>query len=79
MKKASTSPDGAGDAEEEREPEMGIELDMEEIEELAANVSAEELQEFLAADGLDVPFDPDFKERLREQLWSLVRNRYSSR
>ena len=82
MKKASTPRDDAGDAgdaEEGRHADMGIELDMEEIEDLAADVSAEELQEFLAADGLDVPFDPDFKERLREQLWSLVRNRYGSR
>jgi len=57
--------------------EMSIKLNVEEIEELAAEVTAEELQEFLAADGLDVPFDPEFKERLREQLWSLVRNRFS--
>lgn len=64
----------------ERDPhaEMSIKLKMEEIEELAAEVSAEELQEFLAADGLDVPFDPEFKERLREQLWALVRNRQDS-
>jgi hypothetical protein len=62
-----------------RHAEMSNKLKMEEIEELAADVSAEELQEFLAADGLDVPFDPEFKERLREQLWSLVRNRPRSR
>ena len=59
--------------------EMSTKLKTEEIEDLAADVSAEELQEFLAADGLDVPFDPEFKERLREQLWSLVRNRLGSR
>jgi hypothetical protein len=59
--------------------EMSIMLKMEEIEELAADVSAEELHEFLAADGLDVPFDPLFKERLGEQLWSLVRKNASSR
>jgi len=58
---------------------MSTKLKTEEIEDLAADVSAEELQEFLAADGLDVPFDPEFKERLREQLWSLVRNRLGSR
>lgn len=55
---------------------MSIKLKMEEIEDLAADVSADELRDFLAADGLDVPFDPEFKERLREQLWTLVRNRY---
>jgi len=56
---------------------MSTKLNVEEIEELAADVSAEELQEFLAADGIDVPFDPEFKERLREQLWSLVRDRFT--
>jgi hypothetical protein len=55
---------------------MSIKLDVEEIEALASDVTAEELREFLAADGLDVPFDPEFKERLREQLWTLVRNRF---
>jgi len=59
--------------------EMSTKLNVEEIEDLAGDVSAEELQEFLAADGLDVPFDPEFKERLREQLWSLVRNRLGPR
>lgn len=58
--------------------EMSVKLNMEEIEDLASEVSAEELREFLAADGLDVPFDPEFKENLREQLWTLVRDRYGS-
>jgi len=58
---------------------MSTKLKMEEIEDLTADVSAEELQEFLAADGLDVPFDPEFKERLRQQLWSLVRGRLGER
>ena len=57
---------------------MSIKLKMEEIKDLTTDVSAEELEEFLAADGLDVPFDPDFKERLREYLWALVRNRFGS-
>ena len=57
---------------------MSIKLKMEEIKDLTTDVSAEELEEFLAADGLDVPFDPDFKERLREHLWALVRNRFGS-
>lgn len=62
--------------DEGQRAEMSIKLNMEEIEALATDVSAEELQEFLAADGLDVPFDPEFKERLREQLWALVRSRF---
>lgn len=64
--------------DEDAHAEMSIKLDMEEIEALATDVTAEELREFLAADGLDVLFDPGFKERLREQLWALVSNRFSS-
>jgi hypothetical protein len=32
----------------------------------------EELRDFLAADALDVPIDPVFKERLRRELWDIV-------
>lgn len=32
-----------------------------------------ELQEFLEADGYDVPADPAFKENLREMLWQMVK------
>jgi len=35
--------------------------------------TAAELQEFLEADGYDVPADPVFKEQLRETLWEMVR------
>ena len=74
MKRASRS---TPVVDEDPHAEMSIKLNAEEIEDLAADVSAEELQEFLSADGLDVPFDPEFKEQLREQLWSLVRNRFT--
>ena len=40
------------------------------------DVSADELREFLAADMLDVPVDPEFKESLRARLWEMVRLRY---
>jgi hypothetical protein len=33
----------------------------------------DELREFLAADLAPIEADPDFKEELREQLWSLIR------
>lgn len=66
------SPDRDGDVHSQ----MSIKLNVEEIEDLAEEVSAEELRDFLAADGLDVPFDPDFKERLRAQLWSYARARF---
>jgi hypothetical protein len=33
----------------------------------------EELRDFLAADLLDVPVDPAFKEALRRRLWEMMR------
>ena len=39
----------------------------------------DELGEFLEADLLDVKADPEFKERLREKLWSLVQSQLRSR
>ncbi len=58
---------------------MITKLDVEEIEELAGDFTAEELRDFLEADAVEVPFDPDFKERLRKQLWEFVRSRHGSR
>jgi hypothetical protein len=43
------------------------------IEEIAAEFSTEELLEFLEADHQPVDADPEFRERLREELWALVR------
>jgi hypothetical protein len=40
-----------------------------------ADFTSEELQEFLEADRLDVKADPAFKERLRQKLWEIVRER----
>ena len=36
----------------------------------------DELREFLAADMMDVPVAPGFKERLRQKLWRVVKLRY---
>lgn len=36
----------------------------------------DELREFLAADLMDDVADPEFKERLRNKLWKMVRLRY---
>lgn len=36
----------------------------------------DELREFLAADMMDVPADPEFKEALRQKLWRLICERY---
>lgn len=41
--------------------------------------TAEELREFLAADLLDVPVDPAFKERLKRRLWRLLQEQASQR
>lgn len=41
-------------------------------DEAMAELTIEELQEFLQADLLDVPVDPAFKERLKQRLWELV-------
>ena len=38
-------------------------------------ITADELREFLEADALDVRADPTFKERLRRELWEIVRSR----
>ena len=42
------------------------------MDEAMADLTIEELQEFLQADLLDVPVDPEFKERLKQRLWELV-------
>jgi hypothetical protein len=42
------------------------------IEEIAAEFTTEELQEFLEADLHPIEADPLFKEQLREKLWRLV-------
>lgn len=44
------------------------------IGEIAAEFSTEELLEFLEADQLPVEADPEFRERLRSELWNLVQS-----
>jgi hypothetical protein len=41
-------------------------------EQVSLEALEEELRDFLAADMLDVPVDPVFKERLRRELWEIV-------
>ena len=45
-------------------------------EDVLADVSIDELREFLEADLFESSADPAFKERLRERLWALVQDRY---
>ncbi len=42
------------------------------IEELAAEFTTEELQEFLEADHQPIEADPAFKEELRDRLWCML-------
>ena len=44
-------------------------------DESLAEVTIEELREFLEADLVKVPVDPEFRERLRDLLWDLVKSR----
>ena len=57
--------------EAERAEQAGRETRV--IEEIAAEFSTEELLEFLEADQRPVEADSAFRERLREELWELVR------
>jgi len=45
------------------------------VDQAGTEVTMEELREFLEGDLLDVPADPEFKERLRQKLWEIVRAR----
>ena len=47
--------------------------------EIAAEFSTEELMEFLEGDLYPTQADPAFKERLREDLWSVVDERYGKK
>ena len=42
------------------------------MEDILTDFSIDELREFLEADLADVAVDPEFKERLRQQLWEIV-------
>ena len=46
-----------------------------EMTEGSMEVTLEELQEFLEADRSEVHARPEFKERLRDKLWEVVRQR----
>ena len=44
------------------------------MQEVSPEFTTEELEDFLRADHLPVQADPDFKERLREELWDMVQS-----
>ena len=66
---------GFGQTQEKSETGMGSGVrEAGVIEEIAAEFSTEELLEFLEADQLPVEADPEFRERLRSELWALVQS-----
>ena len=61
------------------EDEANLDLDAESVgmmEDVLADFSLDELREFLEADLIDAPVDPEFKEKLREQLWTLLQSQF---
>jgi hypothetical protein len=58
----------------ERREASGLQ-EREVIEEIAAEFTTEELQEFLEGDQYPIEADPLFKEQLREKLWKLLQSR----
>jgi hypothetical protein len=58
---------------------MGTKSESEAMDEAVTEFTVDELREFLEADQLPVPADPEFKERLRQRLWALVSARAAQR
>jgi hypothetical protein len=56
-------------SERSRPPSGGVDPDFDPVE----------FAEFLEADESPLPIDPAFRERLREQLWDIVRGRAAER
>ncbi len=52
------------------------ESDWKELIENPMDFDPDELREFLAADMMDVPVAPGFKEQLRQKLWAVLKLRY---
>jgi hypothetical protein len=64
----------------ERDVESGQDREaLKMMEDILSDFSLDELREFLEADLVDVKVDPEFKERLRKQLWDLVQDHARSR
>jgi hypothetical protein len=72
-KRAERAPDPALDRREQKGWQR-----REVIEEIAAEFTTEELQEFLEADLYPIEVDPAFKEQLREKLWRLLQSNRQS-
>ncbi len=55
------------------------ESDWQDLVENPMDFDPDELREFLAADMMDVPVAPGFREQLRRKLWLMVKMRYGRR
>ncbi len=55
------------------------ESDWQDFVENPMDFDPDELREFLAADMMDVPVAPGFREQLRRKLWLIVKMRYGRR
>ncbi len=67
---------GRGRGQPPRSTEDVSESDWQDILDDPTGFDPDELREFLAADLMDVPTRPGFKERLRRKLWLMVKLRY---
>ena len=90
MKPPSTQSKGRSFAKAQRDSQRALEVDWDQrgdwdwdevgeqlvLDESTRDINPEELREFLAADLLADSADPEFKERLRVQLWNYVRSRF---
>jgi hypothetical protein len=54
---------------------MSIKRDELAMDESEMGFTMDELREFLEGDLVDVKADPEFKERLRGQLWQMLKRR----
>ena len=58
------------------EAQMLVKAEQDWQEESSMEFSPDELRDFLSADFFPDEADPEFKEELREKMWSLVRAKY---
>ena len=65
----------AGESSEVAEAKGGPTPPAQELPGFDEAVDPDELREFMSGDWLDVKADPTFREKLRDQLWNMIRDR----
>ena len=65
----------AGESSEAAGTKRGPTPPAQELSGLDEAVDPDELREFMSGDWLDVKADPAFREKLRDQLWNMIRDR----